>query len=143
MQKLLRDRLDQSFSLYDELASSLDGAQLRQKLPVPSNTLGEQLWCVIGSRESWARAIELGAWDAWGCSVDAAGVRDAEVMRGALLDSGRAVRASIEQAGDDEARSRLALELLEHECQHQGQILRYLLGLRIDVPEGWKRRFAL
>lgn len=140
---MLRDRLDQSFSLYDELASSLDATGLAQKLPVPSNTVGEQLWCVIGSRENWARAIEHGVWDSWGCSVDGAGVRDIEVRRAALLASSRAVQASLERADDDEARAVLALELLEHECQHQGQILRHLLGLRVDVPEGWKRRFAL
>jgi hypothetical protein len=46
-------------------------------------------------------------------------------------------------APQDDVRMELKLKLLEHESQHQGQILRYLLGLRLEVPPGWRRRFAL
>jgi hypothetical protein len=38
---------------------------------------------------------------------------------------------------------RLAMDLLEHEVAHHGQLIRYLCGLRIDIPESWKSRYAL
>jgi hypothetical protein len=43
----------------------------------------------------------------------------------------------------DETRTDFKLALLEHEAQHLGQILRYLLGLGIEPSPGWKQRFAL
>jgi hypothetical protein len=69
MQRLIDARLDAVFDLYDELIASLDGAQLRQSLPVPSNPIGMQLWCVVGARETWARAMETGTWGPFRCSI--------------------------------------------------------------------------
>ncbi len=141
---ILETHLDESFSLYQELVASLTGDDLRRKLPVPSNVLGAQLWCVIGARESWARAVEAGAWAGFSCSITHAGdMVNPEVMRQALLSSATAVRTACQAAPQDEARTDLKLRLLIHESQHQGQLLRYLLGLKMEVPSGWKERFAL
>ena len=60
---IIQERLLESFQLYDDLASEVPEAALALKLPgIPSNPLGEQLWCVVGARESFARAIESGSW---------------------------------------------------------------------------------
>lgn len=32
---------------------------------------------------------------------------------------------------------------LEHEAAHQGQLIRYLYGLRLAIPESWRKRYAL
>ena len=32
-----------------------------------------------------------------------------------------------------------ALDLLEHEAAHHGQLIRYLYGLDLPIPETWKR----
>jgi hypothetical protein len=45
--------------------------------------------------------------------------------------------------GEDDARVRLILDLLEHEAQHHGQLIRYLYGLNLEIPESWKTRYAL
>lgn len=142
--RLLDARLDEGFALYDELAASLAGEQLGQRLPVPSNPLGMQLWCVIGARETWARAIGTGTWGPFRCSItDPVDTTRPGVLAEALRSSGEAFRTVSGLAPQDDVRMELKLKLLEHESQHQGQILRYLLGLRLEVPPGWRRRFAL
>ena len=52
-----------------------------------------------------------------------------------------ALLPGIDAYGDD--RSRLLVDLLEHEVAHQGQLIRYLCGLRLSIPAGWKAKYAL
>jgi hypothetical protein len=50
-----------TLGLTDELGDSLDELGLRGRNgPKRSDTIGGQLWCVVGARESYARAIEVG-----------------------------------------------------------------------------------
>jgi hypothetical protein len=144
MQHLIDARLDAVFALYDELIAALDGAQLRQSLPVPSNPIGMQLWCVVGARETWARAIEKGTWGPFKCSIGSfEETQKPGLVANALATSGSAFREAAMANPKDETRTDFKLALLEHESQHLGQILRYLLGLGIDPPPGWKKRFSL
>jgi uncharacterized damage-inducible protein DinB len=144
MPDLVDARLDGVFALYDELAAAIDAVQLRQSLPVPSNSIGLQLWCVVGARETWARAMESGRWGPFRCSITSfADTHDPAVVRRRLAGSAVELRAAVATHPADETRANLKLELLEHETQHLGQLLRYLLGLGIQPPAGWKARFAL
>lgn len=144
MQQLVDARLDAVFELYDELVASLDGGQLRRSLPVPSNPLGMQLWCVVGARETWARAMETGAWGPFSCSLESfEDTMKPELVVAALAGSASAFREAASASDADAARTDFKLALLEHEAQHLGQILRYLLGLGIEPPPGWRARFAL
>lgn len=143
MRDLVRAQLDEAFAMYDELIAGLSSDDLKKDLPVPSNVIGAQLWCVVGARESYARAIEKGAWSGFACSINAAGAVDPEVMARGLQSSAAAVNQAIAAAPEGDARGTLMLQLLVHESQHQGQLLRYLLGLKIEVPPSWKKRFAL
>lgn len=144
MPDLVDRRLEGTFALYDELLAALDSQQLRTSLPVPSNPIGMQLWCVVGARETWARAMASGTWGPFGCSIAGfADTHDAEMMRAKIAASAEAVRAAVAASADDDTRTDLKLGLLEHENQHLGQLVRYLLGLEIAVPPGWKARFAL
>ena len=42
-----------------------------------------------------------------------------------------------------ETQGDLLLSLLEHESAHQGQLIRYLYGLRFAIPESWRARYGL
>ena len=58
----------------------------------------------------------------------------------------RSEEALIEVLGDLEwtdAREHLLLDLLEHETQHQGQLIRYVYALDRPFPESWATRWAL
>lgn len=144
MPDLIDRRLGSVFGLYDELAAALSTERLRASLPVPSNPIGMQLGCVVGARETWARAMESGTWGPFGCSIASfVDTHSVKVMRGKLIESATAFSQASATSPEDDTRTDLKLGLLEHENQHLGQILRYLLGLGIDPPAGWRKRFTL
>ena len=142
---VIRERLRDSFALYDEFAAALPEASLGSKLPgLSSNAIGDQLWCVVGARESFALAIQAGEWSGFSCSLTAAETREREALRAAVGRSGEGVLDAIADLdSDDDDRWRFVLRLLEHEAAHQGQLIRYLYGLRLPIPAGWKKRYAL
>lgn len=139
----LRGSFERSFGLYRDLMESLDPGMLRSKLAdVPSNTIGEQLWCVIGARESYARAVLAGAWSGFSCSLK--DPTDPSRVAESLSGSEDAVlRALDAMEAYTPVQSRLILDLLEHEAAHHGQLIRYLYGLRLPIPASWKARYAL
>ena len=143
--EVIGGRLEDSFGLYEELVSGIAEPSLAAKLPgLPSNALGAQLWCVVGARESFARAIEAGQWSGFSCSLSAAGTRERVAVAAALSTSAATVRAAVAGLDPlDDARCRLALRLLEHEAAHHGQLIRYLYALRLPIPARWKERYAL
>jgi len=56
---IIQEGFEQSVLLYRDLVDSLDEESLDRKLPgLPSNTMGSQLWCVVGARESYTNAIQ-------------------------------------------------------------------------------------
>ena len=136
-------RLGRSFGLYRDLLSILDERVLAARLgDLPSNPIGAQLWCVIGARESFARAITAGEWSGFFCSLDAPG--DPEEVAAALERSADAVATVLASSQENTpAQEGLLLDLLEHEVQHHGQLIRYLYGLRLPIPASWKSRYAL
>lgn len=143
MHQHVADRLIERMRTYEDLLGALPEASLAASLPVPSNRIGAQLWCVVGARESYARAIEAGEWTGFSCSLTAEGTQRTDAVLAALRSSAEAVRAALDGVEWAERREALLLDLLEHEAQHQGQLIRYLYGLGHDFPESWKQRWAL
>jgi hypothetical protein len=139
----IANSFDRSFKLYDDLVEAIDENVLGFKLPkLASNTMGLQLWCVIGARESFSRAIEANEWSGFSCSLDA--TTSKEQVGDALRRSAESVAAvlkSIETYTDRQ--SRLILDLLEHEAAHHGQLIRYIYGLKLPIPATWKSKYAL
>jgi hypothetical protein len=131
--------------LYEELVIELAEGALASDLPgLPSNSVGDQLWCVVGARESLCRAIQAGAWQGFSCSLTRQGSREKTAVQSALSHSAGAllaVLADLESYDDD--RNRLVVDLLEHEAAHHGQVIRYLYGLELPIPARWKARYAL
>ena len=142
---VIRERVRESLALYDELAFALPEASLASTLPnLPSNAIGDQLWCVVGARESFTGAIHAGEWVGFSCSLSVAETRKREAVRAGLSRSAEGVLDAIgDLDSDDDLRWRLSLRLLEHEAAHQGQLIRYLYGLRLPIPGGWKDRYGL
>lgn len=137
------DRFQRSFALYGDLVNGIEEESLASTLPgLPSNELGLQLWCVVGARESYARAITEGEWAGFSCSLEAS--RKRESVAQALRQSADILGESLDGLEDfSDSRNRLVIDLLEHEAAHQGQIIRYLYGLRLPIPASWKDRYAL
>ena len=142
---VIRERLLESFELYDDLVRVVPEESLASKLPgIPSNTIGAQLWCVVGARESFASAIEAGAWAGFSCSLTAEETRARVAVAAALARSAEQVVAAVDDVdAEDDERLRFVLRLLEHEAAHHGQLIRYLYGLQLPIPASWKARYAL
>jgi len=98
---------------------------------------------VVGARESYTKSIRQDGWVGFDCSLSG----PETAIQGAGAEGARSPKeALIEVIGDLEwtdARERLLLDLLEHEAQHQGQLIRYIYALGRRFPESWATRWAL
>lgn len=142
---VVRQRFSRSIALYRALIETLPESALAARLPgARSNTLGAQLWCVVGARESYVRALRAGAWKGFACSLTREDCTRRERMAAALADSGAGLLDVLEGiATFDAPREGLLMDALEHEAAHQGQVIRYLYALDLDIPKPWAERYAL
>lgn len=143
MRQAVIEHLEAHFRSLRELVELLPEAALGRKLDAPSNTVGGQLWCVVGARESYAQAIRAGVWAGFNCSMSQADCVD---QRRAVAKLGESAEAALQTCQEVEwtpARDELLLSLLEHEVQHQGQLIRYVYALGYSFPDSWKKRWAL
>jgi hypothetical protein len=137
----VRDRvitnLRQRFASYADLVDGLDDEALVEQVDVPKHkSIQQHLWCVVGARESYARALRAGRWNGFACSMSAYSKDDFSTS---LESSSREVLdalAAIENwtAEHDE----LLASLAEHEVMHEGQIIRHVYGVGGTLPSSWK-----
>ncbi len=140
---LLVERFTRADRLWLDLVDALSPEQLGSRLAnLPSNTIGGQLWCVLGARESYPRAARAREWQGFTSPLEHERMTDAAAVRDAFAATARDVTAWLAELDSDDDH-RYALALLEHETQHHGQLIRYLYGLGIDRPESWQRQYAL
>ena len=139
---LIVERLKSAFLLTEDLIEALPEAALCFKLEhLPSNTIGQQFWCMVGARESYDRAIRNEGWLGFSCSL-----KDPESIK--------AVHQAVKKSKDDildyitykelnPLQLDLLMDLLEHELQHHGQLIRYVYGNKLEFPESWKKRYTV
>lgn len=139
----LRSRLELSNKLYLDLVSHIPERLLASKLrDLPSNTIGAQIWCVLGARDSYIRAAKAGSWQGFNCPLDGSKTADAKAVTEVLISTGKQVDAYLNEPSNlSEPQVKYLLDLLEHEAQHHGQLARYLYGLKVGVPQSWKDRY--
>lgn len=141
MRQMLKTRLERAFALTAELVDHLDEAALGADLPhLPSNRISGQLWCVLGARESYAAAIEAGGWRGFSCSLKTPGDRGA-VLAALHSTAGRLSRIDFQTLAAEQIE--LAFDLLEHEIQHHGQLIRFVYGNRLTFPDSWNKRYTV
>lgn len=142
--QLLQQRLAQTTELTNSLAAQLSSEQLKSyNGAARSNSIGAQFWCVVGARESYTRAFEAGAWQGFRCSLTEPEVPAS--VQAALAASQTGLQAVLDAAAQpwDAARQRILFDLLEHEAQHQGQLIRYFYANSIPFPPDFAKRYAL
>lgn len=142
---IVKSKLKRTFSLYEDLVSNLSGDELAKDLVgLPSNTIGQQIWCVIGARESYLNSILKGSWVGFSCSLEWNSTTDITAVLKSLTDSREKFLSAISELNAlSENQQSLLLDLVEHETQHHGQLIRYLYALRIEIPSSWKKRYSL
>jgi hypothetical protein len=137
----LKEKLDRSFRLTHDLVAHLDETSLNLDLPgLPSNRIAGQLWCVVGARESYTKAIEMGGWKGFSCSLTAPRVKQSVL---AALETTHKKMSEIDFTALTDAQVELAFSLLEHEVQHHGQLIRFIYGNGLTFPESWNKRYTV
>lgn len=141
MSQPLKAKLDRAFSLTLDLVLHLDETALNLELPgLPSNRIAGQLWCIIGARESYTTAIEAGSWKGFSCSLTTPHVKQSVL---AALQSTHERLNKINFTGLIDGQLGLAFDLLEHEIQHHGQLIRFVYGNRLTFPPSWRERYTV
>ncbi|MDC0308458.1 MAG: hypothetical protein P8M30_03800 [Planctomycetaceae bacterium] len=140
---IIQESFERSILLYRDLVDSLGEESLDSKLPsLPSNTMGSQLWCVVGARESYTNAIRANEWSGFSCSLNSTTKK--ELVADALRSSADGLSEALQKTENfTDVQNRLMIDLLEHETAHHGQLIRYLYGLGIAIPDSWKTKYAL
>lgn len=125
--------LEQRLGFYADLAAQVDDDTINAELDVPRHrSLGMHLWCVVGARESFARAIEAGRMQGWSSSV-----REFKQTEFAakLASSARTLLEAVRGVAEwTPERERLLAQIAEHEVMHEGQIIRVMFGLEKPLP---------
>lgn len=137
----LKARLDRSFELTHDLVAHLDESALGLELPnLPSNRVAGQVWCIVGARESYTKAIEAGAWSGFSCTLEAPRSKRSVL---AALEATRLRLAGVDFSALTEAQIDLAFGLLEHEVQHHGQLIRFVYANGLTFPKSWSVRYTV
>lgn len=135
-------RLEKAFNLTADLLEVMAEKDLNRKIgDLPSNTIGGQLWCIIGGRESYLNAMINQEWSGFSCSLG--DQISKERVREALNASARSVLTFLAKGDLSEVQIEFLLTLLEHEVQHHGQLIRYFYGNRLSFPNSWNQRYTV
>jgi hypothetical protein len=137
----LKENLRRAFSLTHDLVTHLEEKSLPLDLPnLPSNPISGQLWCIVGARESYLKAIEAGEWKGFSCSLITPDVKQSVLE---ALETSCQLLNRLNFENFSESQIKLAFDLLEHEIQHHGQLIRYVYGNHLTFPESWHKRYTV
>lgn len=137
----LKAKLDRAFTLTYDLIYHLDELSLNLDLPnLPSNRIAGQLWCMVGARESYLRAIETGAWQGFTCSLTTPSVKQSAI---AALQTTHQRMREIDFVSLTDQKVNWAFDLLEHEIQHHGQLIRFVYANKLTFPVSWHKRYTV
>jgi len=143
MREKVIEHIKALFRAHQELAEILPKEAFGQKLSIPSNTIGGQFWCLIGARESYTKAIKENGWAGFSCSMPQEDTSNKEKVLNSLIKTAQYFERELKGTEWTSDRDDLLLDLLEHETQHQGQLIRYVYGLKYKFPKSWAERWAL
>lgn len=133
MRETIVANLRKRFDFYTDLVAEVDDETINAELAVARNrSLGLHLWCVVGSRESFAKAIAAGEMAGWSSSVTKF---ERDQLNAKLVGSSQLLLEAIGavQAWTPE-REQLLAQIAEHEVMHEGQIIRLMFGLEKPLP---------
>jgi len=108
---------------------------------VPSNTIGEQAGCIIGARESYLKALKNGEWVGFSCSLDEH--YDKNLVISKLQETTFNIQKFLLETDMKDINLNLLIDLLEHEVQHHGQLIRYAYANKLGFPKSWNARYTV
>lgn len=140
--ELLKYRIGRAMELTNDYFNYMPESSLLLTIPdAPSNSIGEQAWCIVGARESYLKALERGAWAGFSCSLD--NPSDKKKVMDSLAMTTNRVHDYLDSVNPDSISCSLVMDLLEHEVQHHGQLIRYGYANKLGFPESWTKRYTV
>jgi len=135
------DRIIRAFGLTYDFYSLISDDGLSLRIPhAPSNTIGEQAWCIIGGRESYLKALKAGAWQGFSCGLEDCLAKHKILVK---LNETALALTELQINSRHTLDTDFLLQLLEHEVQHHGQLIRYAYANRLGFPESWIKRYTV
>lgn len=133
MRQTIVDNLTKRLAFYADLVDQAEDHTINAELDVPRNrSLGMHLWCIVGARESFAKAITAGVMGGWASSVKKF---ERNEFAAKLASSGQVLLEAINGVDDwTPEREALLAQIAEHEVMHEGQIIRLMYGLEEPLP---------
>lgn len=122
--------------------NSIEENYLKYKIKgFPSNTIGNQAWCIVGARESYFNAIKHSKWIGFKCSLENSNNKS-DVIH--LLNlTNKMIIEFINESNPSNDQMEFLFDLLEHEIQHHGQLIRYIYSNKIGFPKSWNDRYTV
>ena len=142
-----RDLRGRTYDLLDVLQHE----DLAKTLPFPeSATLYNQLWCMLGTTESFAERIAAGSWQGWSSSLSSgphqvalAEIREHLQRSDATLIEALGQHDLMKPFADGTSPLRIYFRLVEHEAHHHGQLINFIFALNLPIPQSWADEWAL
>ena len=101
IKKQFAKRLELSNQLYMDLIFHIPENFLSNKLAdLPSNTIGQQIWCVIGARNSYLNAAKAGMWTGFSSPLDIKKSHDRQAISNALVSTSDEVKNYFSELND-------------------------------------------
>jgi len=136
------NRLIRAMELTYDYYDFIQESSLKLDIPgSPSNSIGDQAWCVVGARESYLRALVKGSWDGFACSLH--NPLDKTQVIDKLKVSAINIQNLPQTTSPEKLNVDLLIDLLEHEVQHHGQLIRYSYANKLGFPESWTKRYTV
>lgn len=134
MRDIVIKNIKERFDVFSELVTYLTAVQFSSKLNVPEYKSAEDhLWCVVGARESYFRALLAGEWQGFNCSLT--DESDKTNYEHALQQTQANFDSVLSNVLWTESTQEILASLYEHEVMHEGQIIRLIYGLGLKMPE--------
>lgn len=140
MKKILKEKIEFIFGMHRDLLHTLRAENYAYKLKgLRSNTIGSQLLCVAGARESYYKSILGNEGFKWTCSFDGKMANVKTELDRYMGEYEKEIIKFIEDTEEISSnQTSLILDLLSHEYLHQGQMIRYLYANHLPIPKSWK-----
>lgn len=140
MKEVITMRILKTLALTNDFYEYVSEEHLHLKIQnVPSNSIGDQVWCIIGARESYIRALIKAKWDGFSCSLS--DTKDKKLIVNRLQETYQELEHVLEEKTPRDIN--LLIDLLEHEVQHHGQLIRYSYANGLGFPKSWNERYTV
>lgn len=138
--EILGQKLLRALRLTNDFFYHIEESTFILKIPnAPSNTIGDQVYCIVGARESYLESMKVGRWTGFSCSLTDCNDKEnvAEKMEETYMNTQKYLEDEPINKPD------FLFDLLEHEVQHHGQLIRFAYANKISFPKSWNARYTV